>query len=253
LQRPVSAAAKALRAAAAAVSFLTRVPLGRVELTTEDVARGAILFPAVGAGIGALVGLTAEGLDGLLTPFLAGAVALALEALLTGAVHLDALADAADGLGAPSRERALEVMRDPTIGSFGALALVVDALLKVGAIAMLVTGNAVLPAVAAFSLGRAVPLALGLALPYARVGRGSGRALTDGPGWLRVGGITLAGAIATAALGWDGLPVGGAAFGLTLLIGLGARSRLGGVTGDVLGAATELATTAGLLAAAASG
>jgi adenosylcobinamide-GDP ribazoletransferase len=248
----VSASARALRAAGAAVSFLTRVPLGRLELAADDVARGAILFPAVGAGIGALVALAAEWSAGPLAPFLAGVIALALEALLTGAIHLDALADAADGLGAQPRERALEVMRDPTIGSFGALALVLDALLKVGAIAMLVAGDALLPVVAAFALGRTAPLGLGLALPYARAGSGSGRALTDGAIWPRAGGIVLSGAIAAAALGWDVLIVGGAAVGLTLVIGLDARRRLGGVTGDVFGAATELATTAGLLAAAAT-
>jgi adenosylcobinamide-GDP ribazoletransferase len=226
--------------------------LGRFELAADDVARGAVLFSAVGAGIGALVALAAEALDGRLTPFLAATVAVTLEALFTGAIHLDALADAADGLGAPSRERALEIMRDPRLGSFGALALLLDTLLKVGAVAMLLGGDALLPVVAAFALGRAAPLGLGLALPYARPGSGSGRALTDGPFWPRVSGIVLAGAIAAIALGWDALVVGGAAAGVTLVIGLGARVRLGGVTGDVLGAAIELATTAGLLAAAAT-
>lgn len=247
----MSVSARALRAAVAAVSFLTRVPLGRLELTADDVARGAFLFPAVGAGIGALVALSAEGVAGSLAPFLAGAVAVALEALLTGAIHLDALADAADGLGAPSRESALEIMRDPTVGTFGAVALVLDVLLKAGAIAMLVAGDALLPVVAAFAVGRAAPLGLGLALPYARPGSGSGRALTDGPVWPRAGGLVLAGAIATAALGWNALAVVGAAAGLTVVIGLSARRRLGGVTGDVFGAATELVTTAGLLAAVA--
>ena len=248
----MSASVRALRAAAAAVSFLTRVPLGRLDLAGDDVACGALLFPAVGAGIGTLVALTAEGLAGILTPFLAAAVALALEALLTGAIHLDALADAADGLGARSREHALEVMRDPAVGSFGALALLLDALLKLGAMATLVEGGALLPVLAAFALGRAAPLALGLALPYARAGSGSGRALTRGPAWSRAGGVVLAGAIAAAALGQDALIVGGAAAGVMIFIGVGAHRRLGGVTGDVLGAATELVTTAGLLAAAAT-
>jgi adenosylcobinamide-GDP ribazoletransferase len=248
----VSASGRALKDAAAAVSFLTRVPLGRFELAAEDVARGAILFPAVGAGIGALVAITAEGLAGILTPFLAAGVALALEALLTGAIHFDALADAADGLGAPAREHALEVMSDPVIGSFGAIALVIDALLKVGAVATLVSGDALLPVVAAFALGRAAPLGLGLWLPYARARSGSGRALTDGTAWPRASGLVLAAGIALAAVGWDALVVGAAGLGVVLVIGLGARIRLGGVTGDVLGAAIELVTTAGLLAAVAT-
>lgn len=248
----MSVSIRALRAGAAAVSFLTRVPLGRLELTADDVARGVFLFPAVGAGIGALVALAAEGLAGIVASFLAATIAVVLEALVTGAIHVDALADAADGLGAPSRKRALEIMRDPSIGSFGALALVLDALLKVGAVAMLVDGDALLPVISAFALGRAAPLGLGLALPYARAGSGSGRALTDGPVWPRVYGLVLAGAVAAAALRWDALIVGGAALGVTLAVGVGARLRLGGVTGDVLGAAAELATTAGLLTAAAT-
>jgi adenosylcobinamide-GDP ribazoletransferase len=248
----VSASARALRAAAGAVSFLTRVPLGRLDLARDDVTRGAFLFPVVGAGIGALVALAAEGLSGVLAAFLAATVAVALEALSTGAIHLDALADAADALGASSREHAFEIMRDPAIGSFGALALVLDVLLKVGAIAVLVAGDALPPLLAAFALGRAAPLGLGLALPYARAESGSGRVLTDGPVWLRAGGVLLAAGIALAALGWEALVVGAAAAGLTLVLGLGARRRLGGVTGDVLGAATELVTTAGLLAAAAT-
>ena len=113
-----------LRAAAAALAFLTRVPVGRLTaLGPDDVARGAVLFPIVGAGIGALVGGIAVGLDSRLTVLLAAALAVAAEALVTGAIHLDALADAADGLGAPTRERALEIMREPTIGAFGAAAL----------------------------------------------------------------------------------------------------------------------------------
>ena len=89
--------ARSLRAVAAAIAFLTRIPVGRLVLDADDVARGAALFPLVGAGIGAAVGATAAGLDGQLTVLLAAAAAVTLEALLTGAIHLDALADTADG------------------------------------------------------------------------------------------------------------------------------------------------------------
>jgi adenosylcobinamide-GDP ribazoletransferase len=238
---------------AAGVSFLTRIPLGRLRLEPVDVGRGSLFFPLVGTGIGALVGLVAEGLAGLLTSFLAASVAVAFEAVLTGAIHLDALADAADGLGAPSRERAFEVMRDPSIGTFGALALLLDVLVKVGAIASLSDGeNAVWPLLAAFALGRAAPLALGLALPYARPGAGSGRALTEGPVWARAGGLLLAAATAGATVGWRALALGAAAAAVVFLVGSVARLRLGGVTGDVLGAGCELATTAALVAAVAT-
>ncbi len=248
----MSAIASVIRPVAAAVAFLTRIPLGRLRLDAVDVGRGSLFFPLVGAGIGALVGIVAEGGAELVTSFLAAAVAVAIEALVTGAIHLDALADAADGLGAPSRERALEVMRDPSIGTFGAVALLLDLLVKVGAVASLtVDGTAVWPLLAAFALGRAAPLAFGLGLPYASPGSGSGRALIDAPVWAKSCGLLLAAGAAALAVGWSAFVLAAAAAGVVFLVGAVARLRLGGVTGDVLGAGTELATTAALLAAAA--
>jgi adenosylcobinamide-GDP ribazoletransferase len=244
-----------LRAAAGALSFLTRLPVGRlVVLDGEDVAHGAVLFPAVGAGIGALVGLVVVGLDARLTALVAAGIAVALEALLTGAIHLDALADSADGLGAGNRERALAVMREPTIGAFGASALVVDLLLKTAALAAVAGGSdAVLAVAAAFGLGRTAPLALAWALPYARPEGGSGSALTGGAGEIsRALGVAAGIGLTVAALGWRGAVLVGAATVAIAVVGLVARRRLGGVTGDVLGAVTELTTTVALVAAVAT-
>lgn len=244
-----------VRAAAAALAFLTRVPVGRLTaLGPDDVARGAVLFPVVGAGIGALVGGIAVGLDSRLTVLLAAALAVAAEALVTGAIHLDALADAADGLGAPTRERALEIMREPTIGAFGAAALGLDLLVKTAAVAALLDGpDPVLAALTAFALGRAAPLALSWALPYARAGGGTGASLAEGARapWLAAG-LLLGIGIAVGALGLRGLWLAAGAVGAVLVVGLLARQRFGGVTGDVLGAAVELATTLALVAAAAT-
>jgi adenosylcobinamide-GDP ribazoletransferase len=244
-----------LRAAAAALAFLTRVPIGRLTvLGPDDVARGAVVFPLVGAGIGALVGGVAVGLDSRLTLLLAAALAVAAEALVTGAIHLDALADTADGLGAPTRERALEVMREPAIGSFGATALGLGLLVKTAALAALLDGpDPVLAALAAFALGRVAPLALALTLPYARAGGGTGASLA-GPGrapWLAAGLLVGIG-IAVGALGLRGLWLVVGAGVAVILVGLVARRRFGGVTGDVLGAAVELATALALVAAAAT-
>lgn len=244
-----------LRATAAALAFLTRVPVGRLAvLGPDDVARGAVLFPAVGAGIGALVGGVAVGLDSRLTVLLAAALAVAAEALVTGAIHLDALADTADGLGTPTRERALEVMREPAIGSFGTAALGLDLLVKTAALAALLDGpDPVLAATAAFALGRTAPLALSWTLPYARAGGGTGASLA-GPGrapWLAAG-LLLGIGIAVGALGLRGLWLVAGAGVAVVLVGLVARRRLGGVTGDVLGAAVELATALTLVAAAAT-
>ena len=85
-----------------------------------DVARGVVFFPLVGAGVGAVAGATAIVLHERLSSFLAAGLAVAVALALTGALHIDALADTADALGASSRERALEIMRDSRIGSFGA-------------------------------------------------------------------------------------------------------------------------------------
>jgi adenosylcobinamide-GDP ribazoletransferase len=244
-----------VRAAAAALAFLTRVPVGRlVSLGPDDVARGAVLFPLVGAGIGALVGGVAIGLDSRLILLLAAALAVAVEALVTGAIHLDALADTADALGAPTRERALAIMREPTIGSFGATALALDLLVRTAALAALLDGpDPVLAATAAFALGRAAPLALSWALPYAREGGGLGASLAGSarPPWLAAG-LLLGIGVAVAALGLRGLWLAAGAAGAVFVVGLVARRRFGGVTGDVLGAAAELATTLALVAAAAT-
>jgi adenosylcobinamide-GDP ribazoletransferase len=244
---------EALRPAAAALAFLSRVPLGRwVRIDAADVARGAWLFPVVGAAIGGGAGLLADVTAGWLPPLAAGTLAVGAAALLTGALHLDALADTADALGARSREHALEIMRDHAIGAFGATALVVVCLLDAALLGTLAeTDDAALVGLAAGAAGRAAMLPLALALPYARSGEGQGRVL-GGIGALTVGlGIALAVALALPA-GAAGLWGAGAAALAALVLALLARARFGGVTGDVLGATAKVAETAALLAATAS-
>jgi adenosylcobinamide-GDP ribazoletransferase len=213
-----------------------------------------VFFPLVGAGVGAVTGLVAIGLAKALPFFLAAAVAVAFHAALTGAIHLDALADLADSLGGATRDRALEILRDPTVGAFGVVALLADVLFQVGALAALLGETDLLSlAVSAFALGRAAPLVIGWTLPYARPGGGSGRALTDEPRtWERVAGLLLSAAVVFALTGLRGFAlVGGAAIG-TALVALVAWRRLGGATGDVLGAGIEVATVGALLAAVAT-
>jgi adenosylcobinamide-GDP ribazoletransferase len=250
----LSAVAEPARAAAAAVSFLTCLPVGRrLVLGSEDVARGAAFFPLVGAGIGALAGLIATSLDDRLTALLAAALAVALDALLTGAIHLDGLADAADGLGARTRERALEIMREPAVGAFGAIAIVVDLLVKTAAIAAVAGGSdAVVALTIAFALGRAAPVALARALPYARPSGGTGLALTHGAAVWPACGVAIAVGGSIGLLGLRGLWLLAGAALAAALVGWVAWRRLGGVTGDLLGAAVETATVFALVAAAAS-
>jgi adenosylcobinamide-GDP ribazoletransferase len=232
-----------VRAAAAAVTFLTRVPAGRgLALDAGDVRRGAVFFPVVGAGVGVLAGLTATGLEGPLPPLLAGAIAVGLVLVLTGALHLDALADTADALGAHSRERALEIMRDSRVGVFGAAAVALAVLVEAEAAGALAdAGEAIAAFAVAGALSRAASLPLALVLPYARAERGPGSVLS---GRVSVPGTVVALALATGVavvlLGWHGAVVAAAAGVLAVLCGLGFRLWLGGVTGDTLGTVTQL-------------
>jgi adenosylcobinamide-GDP ribazoletransferase len=245
------------RDALAALTFLTRLPVGRaVTLDGDDVARAGPVFPLVGAAIGAAVGAIAAALAGPLSTLLAVAVGLAAGVLLTGALHLDALADTADALGActggRNRDRALEIMRDPTIGAFGAVAIGLDLLLKVAALNALVDDHRVLRfAVAAGALSRLAPVILAAALPYARHGEGAGAALTRGGRTRAAVAAGLAVAVAVAVAGVHGAELAGATLAVTAGLAVGFRRWLGGVTGDLLGAALELTETAVLVVAVA--
>jgi adenosylcobinamide-GDP ribazoletransferase len=237
----------ASRAAVAAVGFLTRVPLGRrVAVDASDVARGAVLFPVVGAGIGAVAGLAAAGLEGPLPPLVAGGLAVGIAVALTGALHIDALADTADALGAATRERALEIMRDSRLGSFGVAAVSIAVLVEAAALGALAdAGDAVAGFVVAAALSRSVAPPLAAAIPYARAEGGTGSVLS---GRVAVGaslaGCGLALLIAVLLLGWDGLALAGVAATTAAVCGIGSRLWVGGVTGDTLGATIQVAEVA---------
>jgi adenosylcobinamide-GDP ribazoletransferase len=241
-----------LRAATGALAFLTRLPVGGGALDRRTVADAAVLFGLVGAALGALVGGAAAGLALLVPPLAAASVAVALELAVTGALHADGLADTFDGLAGRDRERRLAIMRDHALGTYGGAALALDLLARTAALASLADRGAVLPVVAALALSRAAPLALAAALPYARPGAGTGRLIAESlTAWRALAGIALAVAVAVAAAG-----VRAAAMVACLVVvagglGLYARSRLGGVTGDVMGAAIQLTATLALIAATA--
>jgi adenosylcobinamide-GDP ribazoletransferase len=237
----------------AALSFLTRLPVPRsAHASGADLAAAAVLFPVVGAAIGALVGGIATVLEGPLAPLAAATLAVGFELALTGALHVDGLADCADGLAGRDAARRLEIMRDHSLGTYGAATLTIVLLAKVSALATLAEDGAVLPALAAYSLSRAAPLPLAAALPYARAGAGTGRSLAESlQVGAAIGGVALAAAIAAGAARLDALgPI--AAFALVVCAtGRYAHRALGGVTGDVMGTAIELTATLGLLVAVA--
>lgn len=246
--------AVSVRAAAAALSFLTRVPVGRaVELDGRDVARGAVLFPVVGAAVGACAGAVGMLLDDVVPPLAAAGIALALAVLLTGGMHIDALGDTLDAAGAPTRERALEIMRDPRLGTFGVAAIALDLLVKAAAIAALLDEGSAVPAlVAAGALSRSASPPLAGFLPYPRAGGGPGSVLAGRVPWFAAAGAVALGiGAAIVAMGVVGLAMGAAVAVSTVLLGIVYLRWLGGATGDCLGAATELAETAALVVAAA--
>jgi adenosylcobinamide-GDP ribazoletransferase len=239
-----------LRAPAAAVAFLTRAPVGRfVALDGTDVARAAPLFPLVGGAVGACSGLLADAIAGPLPGLVAGLLGVALAALLTGAIHLDALADTADALGGRTRAEALEIMRDHAIGAYGATALVLVLLLDAATLGALATrDDAVLAALAAGAAGRAAMLPIAAALPSARHGGGQGGVLAGlGPGKAIAG--SLLALLLAAPAGTAGFAAVLAAAGVSAALAGFYRVWLGGFTGDLLGAAAKLADTAALVTA----
>lgn len=244
-------ARRELRAFGAAVCFLTRLPLGRLlAVDGDDLARAGAMFPLIGAAIGTLVGAVAFLLVHSLGGWLAAVLALAAATLLTGALHLDALADSADALSARTRERALEIMRDHAVGSYGAVAIALDLLLKAGALSTLASHHDVLrTTVAAGALSRAVPVLLAAALPYARPEAGLGAPLTRGGRGRAAIAAVLATGIAIATAGTHGAIAAGVAAAIVLSLALCYRRWLGGVTGDTLGAAVELTEIAVFLTA----
>jgi adenosylcobinamide-GDP ribazoletransferase len=241
-----------LAGARAALSFLTVLPAGDLAgITGADVGRGIVFFPLIGAGVGAAAALAAWAAAAVLPPLVAGLAAAAAGAVLTGALHLDGLADTADGYAGRTRERALAIMRDHAVGSYGAVALVLDVGLRAAAVAALVARpHGLLWLVAAGALSRSASAGLGVLLPSARPD-GLGRVL-EGAGRVRVA-VAAAAALAIAGLcaGWPGLAAGAGVAVVAALWGWRCVRRLGGATGDTLGAASEGCEVAVLLVGAA--
>jgi adenosylcobinamide-GDP ribazoletransferase len=226
----------------AAVAFLTRIPVGRLaEIDGAAVRRGAPLFPLVGGAVGAFGGGVVDLASGPLPALAAAGLGLGAVAVVTGALHLDALADTADALGGMTRERRLEIMRDHAIGSFGAAALVVVLLVEASLLAS--QSSAWSAFAAAGACGRWAALPLAAFLPSAREG---GTALSNLSTASIVLGLLAAAAVSVGVRGLGGLAAVGAAALTALVLGLFFRRWLGGVTGDTLGATSELSQAAAL-------
>jgi len=221
----------------AAVGLLTRVP-SRPGPETE---KAIPWLPVVGGLVGAIVAIVYIALRDATTPLAAAAVAIGAGALVTGGFHEDGLADTADAFGADvPRERRLEILKDPHHGTYGVLALVVGVVVRTAALAALDGRGALAALPAAHALSRAAP-AIQLWLLPAATPTGLGATYSEPVG--RRSGLT-AGAVGMVAamllLGtWS---IGAMAIAALAGIAMGWLSlrKIGGITGDVLGATQQL-------------
>jgi len=249
-----------------ALGLFTILPVKAApEIGRDDAARAVLWLPVVGLLVavpaaGVLLAVQAGGHSGP-RRLLAAALAVGVLALLTGGLHLDGLADTADGLGSRRpRDEALAIMRRSDIGPFGVAALLFTVLVQVTALATVAPGwpDAAALAVAAVTGRTAVVLATGPGSPAAR---------PDGFGALVAGATTTRARVtaavmllvvtaAAAGAAWGAYPALRAV--IAVLAGLCAgellrrlaRRRLGGMTGDVFGALVEVSAAVMLLALA---
>jgi adenosylcobinamide-GDP ribazoletransferase len=231
----------------AAIGLLTRIPVPAPP-DPGTAGRATRWFPLVGATIGgiyaAVVWLTAPHFPAAVVAVL---VVIA-EALLTGALHMDGLADTADGFGGgKSRGDILRIMRDPANGSYGAVAIALLVAFKIVVLSALVDRHAALPyLVLAPVLGRWTAAPLSRFLPYARPAKSAPAFV----GTLELVWASLLTAVIIPALGVDrALVCWAAAAVVTGAFGVFCYRKIGGITGDTLGAAIEISECAVLLAA----
>lgn len=236
-----------------AAGFLTVLPLMPQEAVAEDAVGASMAwFPLIGLAIGAALAVE----DRLLALFLGRAIRSVLivlsMAVLTGAVHLDAVADSADAMGAGrNRERALEILRDSRIGSFGAVSLFFVLALKVVALASAGGWKRGAVLILAPAIGRWAMVAVSWRMEYLRPSGAGSPFFRGGNGRnLGIASITVAAAI-LPFLSWA---AGGAytvgALSVALMRWFYVR-WIGGVTGDLIGACGEIVETLAMVAIAA--
>jgi adenosylcobinamide-GDP ribazoletransferase len=229
-----------------AFGLLTQFPQGGLEVRTGMLGRAVGYFPLVGLALGAVAGVMALAGGSILPPWMAAVGVVMFLALATGGLHLDGLADTADGLGGGrgDRDRILEIMRDSRVGSFGVVALVIALLGKAAGLAALMggefSGGTVFWGIVLMTTSaRWAGVAMIRSFEYART-EGLGRKFRDESESRELG---IASVILVMTLlvagqgGWIAVLLAGAA---AMGIGLRANASLGGLTGDVYGAGIEV-------------
>ena len=228
-----------------ALALMTTLPVPAADSADpQDLGRAPLLYPLVGLLLAVLLIAACWALFDL-PPLAAAAIVLTLWTVLTGALHLDGLADCADALlgGHADAERRRVILHDPHVGTAGVVAVVLALIGKFAGLAAVLDHGSLVPLLLAPLLARSAVLALMCALPYASPGGMAETTVASLPrqtGWLVTGVVgVLALWLAPAALLVTGV--------VAVLIGYGARQRLGGASGDVYGATIELTEAAVLL------
>ena len=238
-----------MSALTAAIRFLTVLPAGAQEWDARATARSVVFFPLVGLAVGgtaAAVNWVAR----LAMPDLpAAALALAAGVILTGALHLDGLADTFDGIfGGRDPRRRLAIMRDPSVGVYGIAAVGLVLIAKWGAIASMPNLYGWIAIAVSAMAGRSAAVAAMAAFPYLRT-QGLGTAYNAGSRVTYAAAGLLAFALGFILAGPYGLAiVGGSALAGLAVSWFASRRLGGGVTGDVYGASVEIAETCALIA-----
>jgi len=234
-----------------ALKFLTRLPV-RLDAAPPDLlAQSPRWYPAAGVVIGVIVGLVQVGAALIWPPLVAAILSTGVGIVLTGALHEDGFADTCDGLGGGrTKEHALDIMRDSRIGSYGALGLILMLAGKIAIVAALPAGAVFWVLIAGHAISRGSMLWVMQVLTYVRT-EGAGIAVSrlQPPEGVRVAGVTCGLAVLPLAFV---LPVSAVVLGLVGLVAghIALRRRfeakLGGYTGDCLGA-TQQASEIGFL------
>lgn len=232
----------------AAMRFLTVLPVpGHLGTEERDLARSLVFFPVVGVVIGFVMAIIAW----LIWPFLpalpAAAIMVFLLMAISGGFHLDGLADSADGMfSARPREQILAIMRDSQIGSMGAAALVMVLLTKTVALGSLPQAEAASALFLMPIAGRCLMVFMMALLPYARGSEGRAALFYETASQEKkvvyITGVILYSSCWYAG-GGSGLAAGATALISMLLFSWLCRSKIGGATGDTLGATCELTET----------
>ncbi len=229
-----------------ALQFLTRIKLtDQNEVTPAAFGASVRYFPLVGALIGAILAAACHLAAPVLSVHSLAVVLVILEFVLTGGLHYDGLMDSADGLmSGRSRERKLEIMKDSRVGAYGVVVFVFLVLAKFSFLLDLL-GDTASPLAALFAmpvLGRFAMVVAITAFPYARP-EGIGKAFADLAGYrslLIAGTLVL---VLVAPLGLTALAALAAAILGAAAVGSYATRHLGGLTGDIYGAVTEITET----------